>query len=487
MSDNRRYYSTTINQPSTEVFVTQTNRIVNDFYVVPNSHQESFPRSQIKTESNNHPIIMTESYYPVENHFMSTMPAQRRDYEDSIISNFRRIQKEFMSPQGSGFLRVINQKEENMDGNKSQPYASRSEFKIKEAFETEDIANKYGYKMKRTRVKKDLIENNSHADFQRNREESHDSNSQEALSSYFNQSLKSANRDFNVSGPQKNFYASQSIQNYNFRENSRNFVGEVHNQENSSHELSQIHPINQNEFNDDLDEFKLKRITNEIGVEEGTTEGYFNFEKKHDLNPLISIPQSERYLSNKMFLEESSPQEDLEMETKLTPDSRNIVQTFDDQYKPSLNQVQHFLDSVNPVQSSLHRVKLVLENLGTYDGGMCNGKLEGYGVLSDTKGILYEGEFENNEFNGVGIMYNEPCQAECGESFQNKLPEFWTHYEGLFFKNRKEGFGKIYFKDGSCYSGEFLNDMASSFGTYQTKIGEKIIGIWKENCLVSKI
>lgn len=130
------------------------------------------------------------------------------------------------------------------------------------------------------------------------------------------------------------------------------------------------------------------------------------------------------------------------------------------------------------------KVELVLEGVGRYTGGMRHGQLDGYGILStaDGRSILYEGEFEENHFNGVGVMYNDPSATNApAAEFAGQLPDNWTRFEGLFLKSRREGFGELFFKDGSHYSGEFANDKANGHGTFTERTGRKHQGLWKDN------
>lgn len=145
-----------------------------------------------------------------------------------------------------------------------------------------------------------------------------------------------------------------------------------------------------------------------------------------------------------------------------------------------------FLKLEDTGSASHEKVEIVFEGIGKYIGGVRFGQLDGYGILytPDGRSILYEGEFEENQFNGVGIMFNDSRESASEASFAGKLPTNWIRYEGLFLKNKREGFGELFFKDGSHYSGEFANDNANGFGTFVNRQGAKHAGIWRENQLV---
>ena len=138
--------------------------------------------------------------------------------------------------------------------------------------------------------------------------------------------------------------------------------------------------------------------------------------------------------------------------------------------------------------ASHEKVKIIFDGLGSYEGGISRGKLDGYGILSAVDlSILYEGEFEFNQFNGVGIIYNNPHENLNGWKFEGRLPDEWIRYEGLFLANKRQGFGDMYFKDESHYSGEFSNDKANGFGTFISKNAEKFSGIWKDGALEKRV
>lgn len=138
--------------------------------------------------------------------------------------------------------------------------------------------------------------------------------------------------------------------------------------------------------------------------------------------------------------------------------------------------------------ASHEKVKIIFDGLGSYEGGISRGKLDGYGILSAVDlSILYEGEFEFNQFNGVGIIYNNPNENITGWKFEGQLPDEWIRYEGLFLANKRQGFGDMYFKDESHYSGEFSNDKANGFGTFISKNAEKFSGIWKDGALEKRV
>jgi hypothetical protein len=145
-----------------------------------------------------------------------------------------------------------------------------------------------------------------------------------------------------------------------------------------------------------------------------------------------------------------------------------------------------FLKLEDTGSASHEKVEIVFEGAGKYVGGVRFGRLDGYGILytEDGSSILYEGEFEENQFNGVGIMFNDPRPVAQEASFEGVLPCNWIRYEGLFLRNKREGFGELYFKDGGKYAGEFAQDRAHGFGKYVDRKGKEYAGVWAESRLI---
>ncbi len=75
------------------------------------------------------------------------------------------------------------------------------------------------------------------------------------------------------------------------------------------------------------------------------------------------------------------------------------------------------------------------------EGNLINGKIEGFARIFENDKLLYEGEFKNNMYDGLGILYN----SDTGEPI----------YNGEFVKNEFSGMGNYYFDDDQYYVGEF--------------------------------
>ena len=81
------------------------------------------------------------------------------------------------------------------------------------------------------------------------------------------------------------------------------------------------------------------------------------------------------------------------------------------------------------------------------------------------KGINYEGEWDNNTKNGIGI-----------EKFKDG-----AIYKGEFKNGYKHGIGTYYWSDGSQYEGEFKSNLLEGYGIYKFKDGSFCSGFWISN------
>ena len=85
-------------------------------------------------------------------------------------------------------------------------------------------------------------------------------------------------------------------------------------------------------------------------------------------------------------------------------------------------------------------------------------------------------------------MYNEtPEQVAGAFDFSNfdKLSNGWSHYEGYFRDDRKEGEGVLYLTNGEKIEANFLNDFINGTGLFFSLFGKVYQGTWVYNRLVS--
>lgn len=140
-------------------------------------------------------------------------------------------------------------------------------------------------------------------------------------------------------------------------------------------------------------------------------------------------------------------------------------------------------------QGNSEIIEIEIENIGNYEGGIHNNSLFGFGKLfNKKKQLVFEGEFVDNNFEGVGIQYNYSSN-DMGTLVLAQgmtIPTNWIRFEGLFHENKKTGMGSLYFFDGSYFCGQFEEDQANGFGSLVNNNGDVIRGIWRDNTHVSR-
>ncbi|MEH2130677.1 MAG: protein kinase [Nostoc sp.] len=97
-----------------------------------------------------------------------------------------------------------------------------------------------------------------------------------------------------------------------------------------------------------------------------------------------------------------------------------------------------------------------------------NNNLFGKGVIIFKNGSRYDGEFNKNQRNGCGIFLYPPSSSS------------YKDYVGQFVKDKFEGLGKIRWKDGREYRGNFKAGYCEGQGTFQSADGSLKSGIWQK-------
>ena len=146
-----------------------------------------------------------------------------------------------------------------------------------------------------------------------------------------------------------------------------------------------------------------------------------------------------------------------------------------------INNIKSFYDGETDIINN--KIKngfgVLLQNNGEKKVGTWNNnKFEGWNYYIDINGTLYIGLFVNGKLNGKGERYELNGKIYRGD-FVNNIPEGKGRetnniyvYEGEFKKGKKEGKGKIIYKNnGDWYEGKFENDNFNGGGHY----------VWKKN------
>ena len=102
-------------------------------------------------------------------------------------------------------------------------------------------------------------------------------------------------------------------------------------------------------------------------------------------------------------------------------------------------------------------------------------KKHGYGILIDSYGKKYEGEFDFDTPMGMGkIIYSDGSyylgntqKMQRQGSGKMVWPQTGDYFEGQFDKDLKEGVGYLYSK-GKIYCGQYRQDQEEGVGEYLT-------------------
>ena len=123
-----------------------------------------------------------------------------------------------------------------------------------------------------------------------------------------------------------------------------------------------------------------------------------------------------------------------------------------------------------------------------YNGDYLNNLKHGFGLLTNNLNQkIYIGDWKVDKYHGQGVLYNINIDSTLeGEiDYKNvimeKLP--WKMYEGEFQNGEFHGMGSLSFVSGERLNGKFLKGKFNGEGTYYQSDGEIIMGIWEDNVL----
>jgi hypothetical protein len=103
---------------------------------------------------------------------------------------------------------------------------------------------------------------------------------------------------------------------------------------------------------------------------------------------------------------------------------------------------------------------------GVYIGQInsMSGELEGRGVFYWKNGTKYIGYFRKNSLHGYGLLLDKNNQII---------------YDGLFYYNKRNGYGKLYYGQGEYYEGQFANNELEGSGCHYYNNGDKWEGEYR--------
>ena len=115
-------------------------------------------------------------------------------------------------------------------------------------------------------------------------------------------------------------------------------------------------------------------------------------------------------------------------------------------------QSENYANFIGPIIDALRKeIKIEKKQLfnWSYEGEMVNDKKEGNGRLVFKNGNFYVGQFKKNKYNGKGIFYYK----------RNAIK-----YMGDFVDNHYEGNGIIFYENGESYEGQFKKGLKQGIG-----------------------
>lgn len=116
-------------------------------------------------------------------------------------------------------------------------------------------------------------------------------------------------------------------------------------------------------------------------------------------------------------------------------------------------------------------LEIYSQSKGKFQGEYIDGNKNGYGKIFFEDGSIFEGELKNNDLDGYGILI-WPDQKR---------------YEGQWKNNMMNGKGKMIWPNGMVYEGEYSDNQKDGFGIFLWPNSIKIYaGFWKNGKIHGK-
>ncbi|XP_056399328.1 MORN repeat-containing protein 1 isoform X2 [Hyla sarda] len=138
---------------------------------------------------------------------------------------------------------------------------------------------------------------------------------------------------------------------------------------------------------------------------------------------------------------------------------------------------QHYVGDVKKQLRHGYGVYVYENSFFRYDGEWKDGKKHGHGKLLFRDGSYYEGEFVHGEITGNGLRY----WAALGNTYSGEFQDGELHGHGVMkYKDggRYEGHGLLVDKEGQTYSGAFHNNKKHGDGQMTFQNGDHYEGNW---------
>ncbi len=127
--------------------------------------------------------------------------------------------------------------------------------------------------------------------------------------------------------------------------------------------------------------------------------------------------------------------------------------------------------------------KYFFANGDVYEGEFLNGSRNGKGKYFWTNGEIYEGDFVENKITGKGIFTRKNGDVYEGDFVNSnrtgKGKLIFSNgeiYEGDFVEGKRTGSGKYFWPSGSIYEGDFIDDKRTGTGKFIWPNGNIYVG-----------
>ena len=119
-----------------------------------------------------------------------------------------------------------------------------------------------------------------------------------------------------------------------------------------------------------------------------------------------------------------------------------------------------------------------------YEGDFVEDDAEGQGRYFWTDGRKYVGQFKDNSNHGRGELFFEPDDVLGRERYDGQWTRNPNFTESTFNGGVMDGFGTLYWTDGTKYVGHFANDGPNGRGKTFDKNGNVLQdGYWQNGRL----
>jgi hypothetical protein len=129
---------------------------------------------------------------------------------------------------------------------------------------------------------------------------------------------------------------------------------------------------------------------------------------------------------------------------------------------------------------------LHFNNGDIYEGELNNGELHGFGILRSATGNVYEGKWINGNRTGMGVLRLADGGCYKGQFVDGSMEGTgnyrWTDgrfYKGRWKDNQFNGIGFLRFVNGDFYEGEFENCQFTGRGVFRHITGNVYDGNWE--------